>query len=356
MNKPQNRGNAPWRHPGVLTALGAAALFGTATPLAKRLLETVDPWLLAGLLYLGSGLGLALFRRLSRAAPVQMPGSEIPWFAGAIITGGVIAPVLLMFGLASMAASGVSLLLNAETAFTALLAWFVFKENFDRRIAFGIAFIMAGAMLLSWQGSIRFTGVWPALATLGACLAWAIDNNLTRKVSLVDATWIASVKGLVAGAVNLGIAILLGARIPATSEIASAMILGLLAYGVSLTLFVIALRQLGTARTGAYFSAAPFFGALVAILLGDAVSLQLVAAAALMALGLWLHLTESHAHEHTHYALEHEHEHVHNGDPHHHHAHDSPVAPETRHSHRHRHEPLTHTHGHFPDTHHRHEH
>lgn len=344
------------RHPGVLAALGAAVLFGAAAPLAKRLLQTIDPWLLAGLLYLGSGLGLTIYRRLVRAGRVRLARSQVLWFAGAVLAGGVVGPVLLMFGLTGMHASDASLLLTAEGAFTALLAWFVFRENFDRRIALGMAAIVAGAAILSWPDDLRFAGAWPALAVVGACLAWGIDNNLTRKVALTDATWIASIKGLAAGTVNLALAIVLGARMPELPDIAAAMLLGLLAYGVSLALFVVALRHLGTARTGAYFSVAPFLGAVLALLLGDVLTQQLVAAGALMAFGVWLHLTERHEHEHVHEALEHEHEHAHGDDPHHEHAHDPPVAPGTRHTHAHRHEPVRHAHAHFPDSHHRHRH
>jgi drug/metabolite transporter (DMT)-like permease len=187
------------RQPGVIAAMGAALLFGAGTPLAKLLLSSVSPWLLAGLLYLGSGLGLTLYRRAIHAPAIRLPRQETLWFAGAILAGGMIAPVLLMLGLTHMPASGASLLLNAEGVFTALLAWFAFKENFDRRIALGMAAIVAGAMLLSWPDEVRFSALWPSLAVLGACLAWAIDNNLTRKISLSDATWIASVKGLVSG-------------------------------------------------------------------------------------------------------------------------------------------------------------
>jgi len=342
------------RQPGVLAALGAALLFGAGTPLAKELLQIVDPWLLAGLLYLGSGLGLTLYRRLIRAPAVRMARSEILWFAGAVAAGGVVGPVLLMFGLTGMPASGASLLLNAEGLFTVLLAWFAFKENFDRRIALGMAAIVAGAAILSWPGELHFAGLWPALAILGACLAWGIDNNLTRKVSLTDATSIASIKGLAAGAVNLTLAIGIGAQMPPVRAVAGAMIVGLLAYGVSLALFVVALRHLGTARTGAYFSVAPFLGALLAVMLGDAITPQLLVAGTLMAVGVWLHLSERHEHEHFHDALEHEHEHIH--DEHHRHEHDPPVAAGTRHTHRHRHEPTTHWHHHFPDAHHRHGH
>jgi drug/metabolite transporter (DMT)-like permease len=342
------------RRPGVLAALGAALLFGAGTPLAKWLLDAVNPWMLAGMLYLGSGVGLTLYRRLSHAPAVRLPRNEVPWFAGAILAGGIIGPVLLMFGLTGMPASGASLLLNAESVFTALLAWFAFKENFDRRIALGMLAIVAGAVVLSVPSGAHISGLWPTLAILGACFAWGVDNNLTRKVSLTDATWIASVKGLVSGIVNLGLAFSLGASMPALPKLAGAMLVGLLAYGVSLALFVVGLRHLGTARTGAYFSVAPFFGSALAVLMGEPVTMPLLMAGALMALGTWLHLTEHHEHRHVHEDMEHNHEHVH--DIHHQHAHDTPVTPGTRHSHRHRHEPMFHTHPHFPDAHHRHSH
>lgn len=337
--------------PGIPAALAAALLFGAGTPLAKLLLDSVSPWLLAGLLYLGSGIGLTVYRWLMGAPAVRLPSHEIPWFAGAILAGGIVGPVLLMVGLTTMPASGASLLLNAEGVFTALLAWFVFKENFDRRIALGMGAILLGATVLSWPGEARFTGIWPVCAVLGACLAWGIDNNLTRRVSLADAGWIAAVKGLVSGTVNLILAFSLGASVPALGNFAVALVVGFLAYGVSLALFVVGLRHLGTARTGAYFSVAPFFGAVLALLMGETVTVKLVLAGALMALGTWLHLTEDHDHEHVHEALRHEHEHTH--DEHHQHAHDVPVAGDAPHSHMHSHQPQSHSHPHFPDAHHR---
>ncbi|MGE4800769.1 DMT family transporter [Yersinia hibernica] len=342
------------RQPGVLAALTAAVLFGAGTPLAKQLLNTVSPWLLAGLLYLGSGAGLALYRLITRAAPVKLPRHELWWFIGAMTAGGMIAPVLLMIGLTGMPASGASLLLNAEGVFTALLAWFAFKENFDRRIALGMIVIVAGAAILSWPGEARFAGLWPTLAILGACFAWGIDNNLTRKVSLTDATWIASVKGLVAGLVNLGLAFTLGATWPPLANLAGALLVGFFAYGVSLALFVIGLRHLGTARTGAYFSIAPFLGAALAVAMGDAVTLPLVIAGLLMAIGIWLHLTEQHDHQHQHDDLVHEHEHLH--DEHHQHSHEFPINANVPHKHPHQHQPMEHSHPHFPDSHHRHKH
>ena len=232
-----------WKHglrqPGVLAALGAALLFGGSTPLAKWLLASVDPWLLAGLLYLGSGVGLSLYRLVRRAPQGRLAPGEWPWLAGAILAGGVVAPVLLMFGLTGMPAAGASLLLNAEGVFTALLAWFAFRENFDRRIALGMAAIVAGALVLSWPQEARFGSVWPALAVLGACFAWGIDNNLTRKVALADATWIAAIKGVAAGSANLALALWLGATWPPLPHLAAALLIGALAYGVSLALFVV---------------------------------------------------------------------------------------------------------------------
>ena len=344
-------------HPGVGAALGAALLFGAGTPLAKLLLASTSPWLLAGLLYLGSGLGLTLLRLLRRSEPrAQLASGEWPWLVGAVLAGGVVGPVLLMWGLAGMPASGAALLLNAEGLFTAVIAWVVFRENVDRRIFIGMVAIVAGAMVLSWPGQAqaRIGDALPALAVLGACLAWGIDNNLTRKVALADAVWLASVKGLVAGGTNLVLALALGAVWPATPQVVGALSLGLVAYGFSLVLFVVALRHLGTARTGAYFSVAPFVGALVAVLgLGESVTAPLLIAGALMAIGVWLHLSERHGHEHGHDALEHEHEHEH--DAHHQHAHDGTTAP-AAHTHRHRHEPVSHVHAHFPDAHHQHRH
>ena len=338
-------------NPGVTAALGAALLFGAGTPLAKMLLRDIGPWMLAGLFYLGSGIGLTAFRMLRRAEPVRLATGEAAWLSGAVLAGGVAGPVLLMFGLSGMPASGASLLLNAEGVFTALLAWMVFRENFDRRIATGMAAIALGAVVLSWPEEPGFSGLWPALAVLGACLAWGIDNNLTRKVSLNDATWIAAVKGTAAGCINLLLAFLLGDRLPDMFLLSAAMFVGFLAYGVSLALFVVGLRHLGTARTGAYFSVAPFFGAIIALGIGESVTLRIAMAGILMATGIWLHLMERHEHRHVHENIEHDHEHLH--DEHHQHDHEPLVAAGVSHTHRHRHEPLVHSHTHFPDAHHR---
>ena len=344
---------------GALFGLAAAALFGASTPLAKLLLGAVDPWLLAGLLYLGSGLGLFVWRLVSlmvrqRTSEAPLRRADLPWLAGAIVAGGVIAPVLLMIGLSSTAASTAALLLNLEGLATMSIAWLVFRENADNRIVLGALAILAGATLLSWRGDVGNVS-FGALAIAGACLAWGIDNNLTRKLSNADPVQIAMAKGLIAGAVNLTLALMRGAHLPSALPALAAGCVGLLGYGVSLVLFVLALRHVGTARTGAYFSAAPFIGATLGIVLfAEPITWQLLAAAGLMGFGLYLHLAETHEHRHTHEALEHEHTHVH--DAHHQHAHhaDDPVG--VPHTHWHRHHPLVHSHPHFPDLHHRHTH
>lgn len=339
---------------GIFAALASALLFGVSTPFAKFLLSDIGPWLLAGLLYLGAGVGLGLLGLFQKGERAKLSSAEWPWLLGAIVAGGVIGPVLLMLGLTGTPGASASLLLNAEGVFTALLAWFVFRENFDRRIALGMIAIVAGAAVLSWSGTLNFDAFWPPLAVLGACLFWGLDNNLTRKVSLSDARQITTIKGLVAGTTNTAIALALGAEIPSVPYILAAGLVGFLGYGVSLVLFVIALRHLGTARTGAYFSTAPFVGAIVAIpLLNEAVTVQLVVAGLLMGVGVWLHLTEVHEHEHTHEAMEHAHAHSHD-DNHHDHSHE--VMPKGPHVHWHIHEPMRHKHPHYPDAHHRHDH
>lgn len=339
---------------GVQAALVSAALFGAGTPLAKQLLGEASPWMLAGLLYVGSGLGLGLFRLVRRAPRVRPRRADLPPLVGAIVAGGVVAPVLLMLGLAHMPASGASLLLNAEGVCTALLAWFSFHENVDRRVALGMAAIVGGAVVLSVPSAVELGSVWPVLAILGACACWGLDNNLTRQVALTDATWLAAVKGSVAGPVNLVLAFVVGASLPPLGAVGAALVVGFLAYGVSLALFVVGLRHVGTARAGAYFSIAPFFGALVALAMGEPLTWPLALAAVLMGVGMWLHLSERHEHPHTHPAVVHDHWHTH--DEHHEHQHDAPVPAGTWHSHPHEHRELTHSHAHYPDASHRHPH
>jgi drug/metabolite transporter (DMT)-like permease len=342
----------------ILAALGAAMLFGASTPIAKGLADKITPVMLAGLLYLGSGIGLWVIRiaRDRGFAASLLRTSEWPWLIGAIVAGGVLAPIFLMYGLSQTSAGNASLLLNLESVFTALLAWIVFRENYDRRIVLGMGLIVAGGVELtfaSWRSGP--SGLVGEIAITAACLCWALDNNLTRKVSESDAIFIAGIKGLAAGITNIALAFVFGATLPAIGLIAQTMTIGLLGYGVSLALFVVALRGLGSARTGAYFSTAPFIGAAIAIVaLNEPVSVRFVVSTLLMGIGVCLHLMENHDHEHTHDSTIHTHPHSH--DLHHQHSHDFAWDGTEPHLHEHHHEALVHRHPHFPDLNHTHRH
>lgn len=338
-------------------ALLAAVAFGLSTPFAKLLLSGMSPWTLASLLYLGSGTGLAaivLLRPRQQNTEAPLTRADVPWLIGTILFGGVLGPILLLLGLATTDAAAASLLLNLEAVFTLLLAWMVFQEHVDRRLFLGALAIVAGALLLSWQGRFGTASLGMTYIAL-ACLSWAIDNNLTRKISAVDPFVLASIKGIVAGVVNGALAAAMGSSLPAALPLAGAMVLGFVSYGLGLVLFIIALRHLGTARTGAYYGTAPFIGAVAATaLLHEPVTLLLVIAGGLMAVGAWLHLSERHAHEHDHQVVDHAHRHVH--DAHHQHTHGPGDPPGEPHSHVHHHTPLRHVHAHYPDLHHRHGH
>ena len=346
----------------IVFALASAALFGASTPAAKVLVGVIHPAVLAGLLYCGAGIGIALLRRLpagalrsAGAAEGTLRRADVPWLAGAIAAGGVLGPILLMIGLVSTDAATASLLLTLEGAATVLLAWFVFHENFDRRIAAGMVLLLLGAAILSWSGTPSPATLLGPAAIAAACVAWGLDNNLTRKVSLADPLQIVQWKGLVAGPINLALGLWAGGALPQAGPALLSGIVGFFGYGVSLALFVLALRDLGAARTSAYFSTAPFIGAVVAIaMLGEAFDLRLLVAGGLMAAGIWLHLSEHHEHDHVHEPVTHAHPHFH--DEHHRHDHGPGDPPGEPHTHVHAHSRFRHAHAHVPDMHHLHRH
>lgn len=348
---------------GIGYAIQAAILFGAATPLAKLLLlNEAPPLLLAGLLYLGAGLGLALWivaRRglgaLGKTDEAALSVSDLPWLGGAILTGGVLGPILLMTGLRLTPATSASLLLNLESVFTTLMAWFVFRENFDRRIAVGMLAIVVASLLLSWGGTLEIGSSWGSICIVGACGCWAMDNNLTRQISACNPIQIACIKGLAAGSVSTLMALLGGMVLPSPGIVAAIAVVGFLGYGLSLALYILALRHIGAARTGAYFALAPFIGVgLALVMFGEAPSMLFWFATVLMAWGLWLHLSERHDHDHMHDEKMHNHRHIH--DEHHRHSHDFPWDGHEPHTHSHHHAGLWHAHPHFPDIHHRHHH
>ena len=351
------RAGPAWRS-GPGAAILSAALFGATTPLAKYFLRDAGPLLIAGLLYLGSGIGLTVMRLIQdrRWGPSGLRRADYPWLAGATISGGMLAPALLMLGLARSDAATASLLLNMEAVFSALLAWLLFHEATSRRVVLGFFAIFAGCALLSWPSRLVLGGApLGPLCVLAACLCWGLDNNLTRNISAADSRVIAAIKGLCAGATNTVLALSMGAVLPAAPQLAGALALGFLGYGVSLVLFIVSLRQLGTARTGAYFAMSPFIGTVLAVVLyRDPITGAFYLASALMAVGVWLHVTEHHVHEHEHGPMTHTHEHAH--DAHHQHEHDPHLDPAEPHTHAHSHGFLRHSHAHFPDIHHGHRH
>ncbi len=345
--------------PAVIAALFAAILFGASTPLAKYFVGANSPILIAGLLYSGSGIGLMLIKIIRDRGwnNPRLSKSESGWLAGAICFGGILAPVLLMYGLSQTSSANASLLLNLEAVLTSIIAWVVFKENADRRIVIGMVLIVFGGLILSLphDGASKSGSTLGILAIVAACFCWAIDNNLTRKVSAADSLFIAGSKGLVAGVVNISLALWLGSSMLHPMMIVIILFCGFLGYGLSLLLFILALRGLGTSRTGAYFSVAPFIGAAIAILIfNESVSLLFWLALLFMSIGVWMHLTEIHEHEHTHDEEFHEHYHIH--DEHHQHEHDFVFNNKSGHAHPHQHDQMSHSHHHYPDINHLHRH
>lgn len=318
--------------------------------------------MLAGLLYLGAGVGLTLLLGLRNvfvrdpSPQTKLSAYDWKWLTCATISGGIVAPVLLMLGLARTYAATASLLLSLETVLTSLAAWLIFKEHASRRIIMGMGWIILASMILSWTKNLNVDNLIGPLLIAGACLAWALDNNFSRNISAAPLLKIVSIKSVIAGLTNTSLALLLGVSFSITpSVLAMSTVVGFIGYGLSLVCFVLALRLIGTSRTSAYFSLAPFVGAgLSIVFLGDPLSWQIGVASLCMGIGIYLYLTEYHTHAHYHEALVHEHWHMH--DAHHQHTHQPTDPPGEPHSHIHRHEPLYHNHPHYPDIHHRHAH
>jgi drug/metabolite transporter (DMT)-like permease len=341
---------------GYAVGLIAALLFGVSTPASKALLDDVGPQMLAGVLYLGAFLAVAPFLKLGPARhEAQLRRGDLPLLAGLIIAGGILAPVLLMLGLERVSGVTGSLLLNLEGPLTLLVGVVALREFLGGRSWVGSAVVFGASALLTVQGSTGRTDVVGGFLVVAACLGWAIDNNLTQRLSIRDPFQIVAVKTGVAAVVNISLALARGESVDGWTALAAALVLGAVAYGVSIVLDAYALRMLGAAREAAVFATAPFAGAVLAIpLLGDGWNATDLVAALLMALGIALLIGDRHVHSHAHELLEHDHRHVH--DEHHHHEHAPGVDPSEPHSHLHRHEPLVHTHPHVSDVHHRHPH
>jgi drug/metabolite transporter (DMT)-like permease len=345
-----------------LQALLAAILFGASAPLSKLLLGAVQPVPLAALLYLGSGAGAFLllsfqhFRNRGRKVEANLTRKDLPWLAGALLAGGVAAPIILLLGLAHSPASTASMLLNFESVATTLIAVFFFKESIDRRIGWAIGLVTLASILLTSTGN-RWGVSLGALGVIGACFLWGLDNNFTRNISAKNPLMIVGIKGLGAGTFSLVLGILLRQSLPDTKVALLALLLGSISYGISIQLFIIALRAMGAARTSTLFGTAPFVGAILSlVLLRETPTILFWVALPFMLAGAWLMLAEKHIHTHFHAAAEHDHRHAH-PDEHHLHANPGNVPlVDGSHSHEHVHAPLEHDHAHAPDIHHRHGH
>jgi drug/metabolite transporter (DMT)-like permease len=344
----------------ILQALTAALLFGASAPLAKLLLGGIEPILLAGLLYLGSGLGLLIVKiikslsRKSIEAEAGLKEKDFGWLTGAILAGGIAAPILLLISLDRTPAATASLLLNFEVVATTLIAVLVFREAVGKKVVVAISLITLASIMLSVDPTSSWGFSLSALGILAACVFWGIDNNFTRNISAKDPISITLLKGFIGGTFSVGLALLLGNRLPQVGIVLAALALGALSYGLSIVLFIRAMRGMGAARTSALFSTAPLAGIILSMLIFKALPGWIfVPALVLVALGTWLLANEQHQHEHEHSAVTHEHAHTHT-DGHHLHDHDADVN--SKHSHEHIHPLQIHDHAHLPDTDHRHAH
>lgn len=348
------------RHiPSIIQALIAALLFGASAPLAKSLLGDVEPVLLAAFLYLGSGFGLLIikfFQYINQQGfnnEAQINKSDYLWLAGAILAGGVAAPIILLISLKSTPAATASLLLCFEGVATTLVAFIVFKESISHRAWLAIALITLASIFLSINLNADWGLSFGALGIIAASVLWGIDNNFTRTISSKDPLSIVTIKGLSAGVFSLGLAIIIGNKIPGWKVIFSAMLLGSLSYGLSIVLFIHAMRGLGAARTSALFSTAPISGIILSIIMfNELPSWLFLVALPVMFIGTMLLVNENHEHEHIHTCIAHEHSHKH--DDHHQHDHENNYA--QKHSHVHEHDEFVHKHHHMPDLSHRHIH
>jgi drug/metabolite transporter (DMT)-like permease len=349
------------RNRSIFYALAAATLFGASAPLAKLLLADIHPVLLASFLYLGSGFGLLGYKLIlglgqkDRNKEAGLSRADLPWLAGAAITGGIAAPIVLLFSLKQTPAATASLILNFEGAATALIAFIAFREAVSRRIWLAVIMVTVAVVLLS----VNLSGGWGfslgALGVAAACVLWGLDNNFTRNISAKDPIVIVIVKGVAAGAVSLALALFLGNPFPGTEKILLACFLGLLCYGLSIVFFIFSLRELGSARTSAYFASAPFIGsALSFFIFREPPNALFYLALPLIVAGAFLLFTEKHSHLHTHFEFQHDHFHDH-FDGHHTHGHPEGGASQ-KHSHPHPHDHVAHQHPHNPDIHHRHQH
>lgn len=329
-------------------------------PFSKILLRSIPPVALAGIVSLGACAGPAVYALIRKASSAKKEASlerkDLPVLAGAIITGGILGPIFIMLGLRHISGFAASLLVNLEALATAMIGVIIFRENAGKRFWFALACMIIAGMLITYDAAqSRFTIAGPLLV-ITAMLCWGTDNNLMRIISDKDPLQIAQIKGLVAGIFSLLLSFIIGEEITLNMAIVYAFLIGAICYGMSVVFFIQALKSLGSSRAGAFISIAPFFGAVVSLIIlkeqiGGA---PLIPAVVLMIIGGWMITSEQHSHEHTHIPITHTYAHSHD-DMHHDHIHRGDST-EKKHTHEHTHQEITHAHPHLPDTHHRHSH
>lgn len=338
----------------VAGALLAALFFGVSTPLSKPLTGSLGAFTLAGLLYLGAGLGLAALEPFRRR-PAVPAGRRLnrKYVAGMIVFGGLLGPVFLMLAIKRAPAASVAIWLNMELIATALLGWLLFKDHLHARGWLSVAITLAAGLMLSYDGGAA--GLAAGGLTALACLCWGFDNHFTALIDDLSPSRSTMIKGLAAGGTNLLIGLALaGWTPPPAGPVIKALLVGFVSYGLSITLYIASAQRLGAVRSQLAFSTAPVFGVVLSVLLlGEGLSAVQIVSGALLFGSVLLMMSEKHAHAHLHAAMDHSHSHTHD-DLHHGHSHDG--APAGEHSHFHRHEPAEHEHPHWPDLHHRHGH
>jgi len=347
------------QYAAILWAILAALLYGISLPVSKILLTEIPPTLMAAFLYLGAGLGMAILALIKRSNNLEqkeakLTRQELP-FTLAMIVLDIAAPIFLMAGLSMTIAANASLLSNFEIVATSLLAMLIFKESIGKRLWLAISLITLSSIILSADTLSGFSFSAGSLFILLACLCWGLENNCTRKLSIKNPLQIVIIKGLSSGLGALLIALLiLSEKAAHGGYIFAALVLGFFSYGLSIFFYVYAQRELGAARTSAYYAIAPFIGvALSFLLLGEKPTASFIVALPIMLIGAYFAVSEKHKHQHTHPQMIHEHRHSHD-DEHHSHQHDAQVFGE--HSHPHRHEEIKHEHSHTNDIHHNHPH
>lgn len=294
-------------------AILAAALYALSAPVGKVLLDHAGAAMMAAFLYLGAGLGLALWGRIvpdREASPITR--QDIPYILGMILLD-IAAPILLMLGLQRTGSANASLLNNFEIVATSLIAWLLFREKLSRRLSFAIVLVTFASIVLGYEGSesLRF-GAGSALVLAAAC-CWGLENNCTRMLSRCSSVQITTIKGIFSGLGSLIVAFCAGESLPDLRWIPAILLLGFVAYGLSINFYIKAQKELGAAKTSAWYSIAPFLGVVFGIvLLGERpdgrffLGLGLMVLATLLMVFDTISLQHTHEHAHTHC---HEHRH-----------------------------------------------